>query len=546
MIDKRMKRYLFAAALLAVSLGAGAQTWQDAWLYSENNYVGTARSVALGNALTAVGGDLGSLTLNPAGSAVAGYSQFVLTPSLTITSTRSTGTPYNGSVTGYQDDNTDAFTRFKMPNFGFVLSYDTHNRRGVTRYTFGFVGNATNDYTRKFIASGTNSDTSVAAGLASDAEGFRTDIMNGSWEQESMPSWQTMTAYKGGMFSPVTGADGSYVAATEKIFDNGDRAVAGMLNQEYGQKRRGGKYDYIFNFGMDFGDRFFLGFNMGITALNYKLDEYWREEAVNPSDFMVTYNTGLKDSFDNFRMRYALRDSGTGLYAKAGFIWRPISGLRIGAAIQSPTLMEIQETYGYDARTVFTSQTLTAQSPEDMWEFEVTTPYRVNAGLAWTFGKFGLISVDYEMTDYSSARIHNADGYNVEFAGINKDITDNLTRSDSFRVGLEVKPTPRLAVRGGYTLATTPDRNVLDNANIDWFDYSRQSFSAGLGFSSGGSFFADFAVRLHSIPFEYYIPYEYYYVGNDGYSYVDNNVITPEISVKETLIDAMMTIGWRF
>lgn len=542
-----MKRYItFAAALFALSLGAAAQTWQDAWLYSDNNYVGTARSVAMGNALTAVGGDLGSITLNPAGSAVAGYSQFVLTPSLTITSTHATGTPYNGSVTGYQDDNTDAYTRFKMPNFGYVLSYDTHNQRGVTRYTIGFVGNATNDYTRKFVASGSNSDTSVAGGLASDAEGFSTNVMNGGWDQASMPSWKTMTAYKGGMFSPVTGADGSYVAATERVFDNGDRGVAGMLNQYYGQQRRGGKYDYLFNFGMEFSGRFFLGLNLGITSLNYKTDEYWKEEAVNPNDFQVTYNTGLKDSFDNLRMRYALRDKGAGIYAKAGFIWRPFSGLRIGAAIQTPTLFDIQETYGYDAKTVFTSQTLTAQSPEDLWDYEMTTPYRVNAGIAYTFGKFGLLSVDYEMTDYGSARFRNADGYDIDFSAVNSDIVACLTKAHSIRAGLEVKPTPRLSVRGGYTLNTTPERAVLENVNLNAFDFARQSFSGGLGYSSSGSFFADFAVRVHLIPYEYIIPYDYYYVGNDGYSYVDNNIITPEVSVKETLIDAMMTIGWRF
>ena len=48
---------------------AGQNAW-DAMRYSQVNYQGTARSLALGNAVTALGGDFGSITLNPAASAV--------------------------------------------------------------------------------------------------------------------------------------------------------------------------------------------------------------------------------------------------------------------------------------------------------------------------------------------------------------------------------------------------------------------------------------------------------------------------------------------
>ena len=63
-----MKRILAAAFLSVMALQAGAQGWTDALNFSENDYLGTARSVGMGNAMTAVGGDLGSLTFNPAGS----------------------------------------------------------------------------------------------------------------------------------------------------------------------------------------------------------------------------------------------------------------------------------------------------------------------------------------------------------------------------------------------------------------------------------------------------------------------------------------------
>ena len=64
-----MKKIITFALGATLAFSATAQTWQDALLFSENNYSGTARGVGMGNALTAIGGDTGSLVFNPAGSA---------------------------------------------------------------------------------------------------------------------------------------------------------------------------------------------------------------------------------------------------------------------------------------------------------------------------------------------------------------------------------------------------------------------------------------------------------------------------------------------
>ena len=79
-----MRRTVITILLALAAGGAFAQTMADAYQFSENNYEGTARTIAMGNAFTALGGDLGSVTINPAGSAVARYSQFTVTPSVYI------------------------------------------------------------------------------------------------------------------------------------------------------------------------------------------------------------------------------------------------------------------------------------------------------------------------------------------------------------------------------------------------------------------------------------------------------------------------------
>ena len=52
-----MKRAIILLAVCGLTTGAGAQTMYDALRYSEYDYYGTARTMAMGNAFTALGGD---------------------------------------------------------------------------------------------------------------------------------------------------------------------------------------------------------------------------------------------------------------------------------------------------------------------------------------------------------------------------------------------------------------------------------------------------------------------------------------------------------
>ena len=65
-----MKKIATTIILSLAAAAVYAQTANDAYMFSENQYEGTARTMAMGNAFTALGGDLGSIGINPAGSAV--------------------------------------------------------------------------------------------------------------------------------------------------------------------------------------------------------------------------------------------------------------------------------------------------------------------------------------------------------------------------------------------------------------------------------------------------------------------------------------------
>ena len=527
-----MKKILTFAFLLSLALHAGAQGWTDALTFSENDYLGTARSVGMGNAMTAIGGDLGSLTFNPAGSAVASYTQFTITPGLSF----STVTAQGSLGDGFQDAYKTRKGRMGLPNFGAMMTYDTRKSSGLKRITFGVVGNVTRDYTSKLRANGTNSSNTLAGSLASQADGYSVDVLNGGYYQSNMPSWEAMVGWKSGIFEQI---DGQYLGLTECILDNGGIRLTEKINQYYGIERRGSKYDLLMNFGMDFNDKFYLGANIGLTTITYRCDETRSEEAVPGIDY--------GDDFENLRLRSALTDDGTGLYAKIGFIARPFSGFRVGAAIQTPTIIQIREGYQLEGSSVAYNEPASAASPMDEWFYNVISPWRANVGVAYTIGQFGIVSADYEYTDYSGMRFKAAYDHdsNYDFDYANSDIQDLTGPVHAIRVGAEIKPAPAFALRLGYNLTTGAQRNALtyDNRVValsskERFEQFRNAVSFGAGYSSPRSFFVDFAVRFQYLPNEFITPYYYYNTAEE--------VVTPEICGQSALCNALLTLGWRF
>ena len=67
---------------------------------------------------------------------------------------------------------------------------------------------------------------------------------------------------------------------------------------------------------------------------------------------------------------------------------------------------------------------------------------------------------------------------------------------------------------------------------------ARQNVSAGVGYSSDGSFFSDLAVRYTKYASDYFNPYGDYISGFDDY--------LPEVVQTRSMADIVLTLGWRF
>lgn len=553
-----MKKTAITLLLTAVAASAGAQTMYDALMFSENDYAGTARTLAMGNAFTALGGDPGSLSLNPAGSAVAQYSQIVFSPGMAISANKANGTlAYGETVPGsFNRTMKNTSGNFWVPNFGFSINFDTHRQSGVKNVSFGIVANVTNTYRDGLYARGHNSTSSFAGGMASMAEGFNPDNLSGNDVWYQYPSdWKYILAYQSYMISPVADGSTSYAGVTENVYTDQDGNVTGVslpgsVDQQFGRSVKGNRYDYLINFGMNISDIIYLGANIGLTSLRYSYEEYFIEASEEASLFQTRFDRL------NYNSRYDA--SGTGIYGKFGIIATPVAGLRLGAAIQTPTMTRIKETWSSSARVYAdAANTGNAETPEGEYEYRLKSPMRFNAGAAYTFGSFAAISADYEFCNYGRMMFRETNtSDNSNFDAVNDDIGYLMGKSHMFRAGVEIKPLSWFAVRGGYGLTTAPDYYYID-------DYGERQkskdipkahkYSFGVGFSTKGSFFADLAVAAKKCAKEYITPYVTAQLDNNGNIVTDADGIpvpdynaSPEILNRKTIWTAAVTFGWRF
>ena len=533
-----MRKTALVSMLVIIAVSAVAQTGYDALQMSENEYYGTARTLAMGNAFTALGGDLGSFGINPAGSAVNRYAQFAITPNLSIAATGA-GFSADPLSEGYGAANKGSRVRATLPNYGVSAYISTGKRSGLKGVSLGFVGNATANYIDRTSAAGINPYTSfmgeMADGLAYDGIPYTTFSPNPSDNYyNSSLSWREALGWNTGMFYHPDGTEDANYLATSEV---DAYQLGGPLVQRWGRETRGYKHDLVFNVGMNFSDKFFLGFNLGMVALEMQKDSYLMEEAANPADFPNNFD-GHQTYFTTARLRDYLTVDASGVYGKVGFIYVPVPFLRLGAAIQTPTLLNVHEYFQTAGSLEFSDSRYSAsdKTPQGEGEYHVISPFRFNAGAAINFG-IGVLSADYELTDYSSMKFRSAysDPLSYDYSYENRDIAESFGQVHALRLGFEIKPMPGIALRAGYNLTTVPEiEHDADNA-------VRQSASVGLGFSTGGSFYCDLAMRGSFRAKEYYRLY------ND-YKYLDDVLVnaSPKVRIGSSLFDVAVTFGWRF
>lgn len=471
----KRKIILIAAAVLMLPAWVSGQNLDDAVRYSKIFYQGTARFNAMGGAFTALGGDISAIALNPAAAGVFRSTEFTVTP---VVFFRDLNTNYKG----FNSD--DTYSGLTLGQIGVVSSFGAGKTSGLSNLTFAYSFNRTNNYYRRSVIDGINDNGSMADFWALQADGYRTGQLEGApWMAYEAYLIDTLPGYLdqyASIFSYYGETDPAYGQQVKRTIDN-----AGFSNE------------HNITLGANINDKLYLGAGFGITNISYTGHYVHREidEAQNVYDFV------------NFTYTDHFNAVGSGWNFKVGAIARPIESLRLGLSFTTPTVYRISEVF-YNSLTAKLDKN-TPNDPSDdanpqisqdnmSYSYRITTPYRINAGIAWQVGSVAMVSADYEFIDYSSARLSKgADGY--DFNDENQDVASELGSAGNLRLGAELR-LGGLYLRGGYSYYGSAFSSGTLNEDAD-----SNGFSTGIGYRQN-KFFVDISMSwLNS--FESYMMY---------------------------------------
>jgi hypothetical protein len=467
-----MKRIsLLIIALFSILAGITAQNVDDALRYSQVFYSGTARFNSMGGAFTALGGDISSLSQNPAGIGVFRSSELTLTPQLFQIKT----------TAGFNGKSTDNLSNFNLNQIGIVGNLISNsNETGLMTLNIGYSYNRTNSFSQSAIIKGVSNTSSMAdywAALGNNNGGTSYGNLQGA-EQNAFDAW---------VMDTITGSGGKgYATAFSNYGNNPPSKYGQTIRRLISNEGYIGEHD--FSIGGNYSNKLFFGATFGITKLNYT-SHYEHLESVN---------NALPSLLQDFTYTDHFEDKGTGYSIKIGAIYKPVDAVRIGLAFHSPTWYKINEYYYNDLSSHLTNGFhYEFSTTPSRFTYNLATPYRILAGIGIQIQKIAILSADYEFVDYSTAKFSQAgDGY--DYSDKNMEIQNSLKSASNIRLGAEVRLN-KLYLRTGYGFYGKAFKSSEDNANLDY-----NSLSFGAGFREQ-NFSIDFAYTNFNYSQKYFL-----------------------------------------
>ncbi len=478
------KKMIVFIVFLLSSSWAFSQSEMEALRFSQIVPGGTARYASMGGAFGALGGDFSTLSINPAGLGVYRSSEFTFSPALNFSQA---DTRYFGTT---EEDNKYSFS---ANNLGVVLSYPasrTSEEGGWQFVNIGIGFNRHSDFNNRWIAEGYNPNNSLMTNFLDRAtregnpENF-SDFSTGlAWD-----TWLLGGSLEEGYFVDMPNG---------QVLQRQETVTSGAIRE------------LMVSLGANYNDRIFVGATMGFPSVRYtETNRFTEEDSQNRSEV-----------FNALEYKTKLKTTGTGFNLKIGTIVRATDMIRLGVAFHSPTFYELKDTYEASMRSDLNLEydTKTSSSEGD-FDYELNTPLKAIGILGFVFGQLGILSMDYEYVNYTSARLRSSD---YSFTQENRNIREQLEAQHVLRLGGEIRLMP-LSLRAGYAISTSPYKSGIN-------DGVRSVLSAGFGFRDA-DYFVDFA-------------YKYGYYSEDYYLYQAENMAPVNRNFSASTFQ--LTFGWRF
>lgn len=425
---------------MLVSLAAFSQGEMDALRYSTNELTGTARSVAMGGAFGALGGDISGIAINPAGIGVYKSSEVVATMNFRNSRTE---TSLNS---GTADKSKFSFS---FDNMAFVGNVPTYND-DVPLVNSGFTYNRLKNFDRSYSmrsAGSVSSHGSLTDIMAQDANGYsERDLEHYNFNGIPYESWLGVLGYNSWLINPNGAASYESLLAPGVPFENNVLQV----------EEKGYIHSYDFNAGTTISNIVSLGLSIAVTDIDYRISSF--------------YDESLTAADDGFSLYNSLRTEGSGIQVKVGAILKPVNELRIGVAYHSPTWYRMTNYFssaidhnisGLVSDPAYKAEYVSSQT--NTRDYDFTTPSKWTFSLAGVIGQVAILSLDYELTNYNSMSFAEPDepNGNIYDSDRNQEIKEDFKNSSAVRAGAELRITPQFSARAGYAWMGSPVKSVL-------------------------------------------------------------------------------------
>ncbi len=466
------KIYFTVIVLLSTMAYSSAQYVDNALLFSQQSYGSTARSKAMGGAFGALGGDFSSLSINPAGIGI--YQRGEVSTTLNLVNSNSTESTYQGN--SYKDKNNN----FNFKNVGYISVIPAvNNSSGLVSFNYGIGFNRLANFNQNSLLRSDNSPHSRMDAFAQNTNGINYNnlVTTDSYDpyQSGIP-WESKLAWENYLIdvaNPNTGANQykTFLLSNETVKQTEAASKEGYINE------------YVASFGANFNHQLYLGATVGMQDLFYDEAKLYSESGENNANTTA-------GSWGRFDYSNTSRSTGVGYNIKIGAIYRPIPALRVGIALHTPTYFNIKETYSSTMTSNLTGVSAEANgnhkedNPIGNFHYNLRSPLRAIGSFAYQFGKIGMLSVDYELIDYSSSKYTNGlsgDNFTME----NKDIKAIYKAVGNLRCGAEVRVTDAFSIRGGMELYGNPYQLNVNGIAQPSVNYNFKSYNGGIGYRSG-------------------------------------------------------------
>jgi hypothetical protein len=377
MMFKKSVLMIMPAILLTLSTESLAQNADDAIRYSQTITGGTALSAGMGGAIGALGGDYSVASVNPAGLGLYRKSEFGGTLGFFNAS---------GSSSYYGTFDDDRKFNFNIPNFHLVINTPNPNRlktKGWLSTTFAVGYNKQNNLGEYWRFRGDNADNSIVNSFLADAQNVSPDNLN---------PFSSGLAYQTYLIDESLDSNG---------YTSNFGPLNGGMNQTGIMDGRGRIAETNTSFAGNYSNRLYVGASLAIRRVVYERNYSYIER--NLTDSIPT--------FTELQYRQFQEDRGTSFALRGGAIYRVNDYLRLGASALLPLDYNIRTTYSGSIDSEVANGTHFYEANGE-YRYKLRQPARFTGSATFIYKKLAILSVDYELVDYSRIRLNdNADSF---------------------------------------------------------------------------------------------------------------------------------------